>query len=227
MRLRAPASMLFLFLALPLLLMVFVLFFVGAINEVFQALGFPPWAAIALLFGVLLGSFVNIPVWTVTGQQEQVSYDTSRFPFRPVRRIEEGTTTINLNLGGAVIPIGISLFLLARLPAPLYPHTLAATAIVAAVCYKLARPVHGTGIAMPALIPPLLASLMAVVLAPQGQAAAVAFVSGVIGVLVGADLLNLPKLASIGARAASIGGAGTFDGIFLTGILSVVLVAIL
>jgi uncharacterized membrane protein len=55
----------------------------------------------------------------------------------------------------------------------------------------------------------------------------VAFVAGVIGVLIGADLLNLPKLADIGARAASIGGAGTFDGIFLTGILSVVLVAIL
>lgn len=227
MRFRAPSSIFFLFLALPLLLMLFILFFVGAINEVFQVLGFPPWAAVVLLFGVLLGSFVNIPVWQVTGQQEHVSYDTSKFPFRPVKRIEEGTTTINLNVGGAVIPIGISLFLLVRLPAALYPHLIAATVIIAVVCYKLARPVRGTGIAMPALIPPLLASLLAVVVAPQGQAAVVAFVSGVIGVLVGADLLNLPKLADIGARTASIGGAGTFDGIFLTGILSVVLVAIL
>lgn len=218
--------MLFLFLALPLLLILLILLFVGAINEVFQTLGFPPWVAIALLVGVLAGSFVNIPVWQIEGQQEHVSYDTARFPVRPVKHVEKGTTTINLNLGGGVIPICISLFLLVRLPAARYPHILAATAIVAAVCYKLARPIRGTGIAMPALIPPVLASLLAVVLAPE-QAAAVAFVSGVIGVLVGADLLNLPKLAHIGAGAASIGGAGTFDGIFLTGILSVVLVAIL
>ena len=227
MRLRAPSSLFFLFLALPLLVMLFVLFFVGAINEVFQVLGFPPWAAIVLLFGVLLGSFVNIPVWTVTSQQERVTYDTSRFPFRPVKHVSEGETTINLNFGGAVIPIAISGFLLVRLPVALYPHTLAATVIVAAVCYKLARPVKGMGIALPGLIPPVLASLLAVIVAPQGQAAVVAFVAGVIGVLVGADLLNLPKLTDIGARAASIGGAGTFDGIFLTGILSVVLVAIL
>lgn len=227
MRFRAPSSMFFLFLALPLLFMLFILFFVGAINEVFQVLGFPPWAAVVLLLGVLLGSFVNIPVWRVEGQWERVSSDPSSFPFRPVKRIEKGTTTINLNVGGAVIPIGISVFLLVRLPAALYPHLLAATAVVAAVCYQLARPVKGTGIAMPALIPPLLASLLAIVVAPRGQAAVVAFVAGVIGVLVGADLLNLPKLANSGARAASIGGAGTFDGIFLTGILSVVLVAIL
>ncbi|MFO8133181.1 MAG: DUF1614 domain-containing protein [Thermoplasmatota archaeon] len=227
MRFRAPSSMLFLLLALPLLFLLFIMFFVGAISEVFQVLGFPPWAAVMLLFGVLLGSFVNIPVWQVAGQREHVSYDTSRFPFRPVKHVSEGTTTINLNLGGAVIPIGVSLFLLARLPTALYPHLLAATVVVAAVCYKLARPVRGTGIAMPALIPPLLASLLAILLAPPGQAAVVAFVAGVIGVLVGADLLNLPRLGNIGARAASIGGAGTFDGIFLTGILSVALVAIL
>lgn len=230
MRLRAPASMLFLFLALPLLFILLVMVFVGAINEVFQVLGFPSWAAVVLLVGVLAGSFVNVPVWQVRGQQEHVSYDTSQFPFRPVKHVEEGTTTINLNLGGAIIPVGISLFLLARLPAGLYLHTLAATVIVAAVCYKLARPVKGMGIAMPALVPPLLASLLAVVVtsqqAPQ-QTAAVAFISGVIGVLVGADLLNLPKITETGASGAAIGGAGTFDGIFLTGILSVVLVAIL
>jgi len=227
MHFRAPSGTLFFFLALPLLIMLLVMLFVGAIGEVFQVLGFPSWAAVLLLVGVLLGSFINVPVWTVKGQQERVSYDTSRFPFRPVKHVEEGTTTINLNLGGAVIPIGISLYLLTRLPAGLYLHVMAATIVVALVCYKLARPVKGTGIAMPALIPPVLASLLALLIAPAGEAAVIAFVSGVIGVLIGADLLNLPRLADIGAHAASIGGAGTFDGIFLTGILSVVLVAIL
>ena len=227
MRFRAPSSLFFLFLALPLLVMLFILFFVGAINEVFQVLGFPPWAAILLLFGVLLGSFVNIPVWTVANQHERVAYDTSQFPFRPVKHISEGETTINLNFGGAVIPIAISGFLLVQLPVALYANTLVATVVVTSVCYKLARPVKGMGIALPGLIPPVLASLLAILVAPQGQAALVAFIAGVIGVLIGADLLNLPKLADIGAQVASIGGAGTFDGIFLTGILSVVLVAIL
>lgn len=51
---------------------------------------------------------------------------------------------------------------------------------------------------------------------------AVAFFSGVIGTLIGADLLNLRKLRDLGAPVASV-GAGTFDGIFLTGIVAVLL----
>ena len=43
------------------------------------------------------------------------------------------------------------------------------------------------------------------------------------GTLIGADLTNLDKVAGLGAPVASIGGAGTFDGIFLTGILAVLL----
>jgi uncharacterized membrane protein len=43
------------------------------------------------------------------------------------------------------------------------------------------------------------------------------------GTLIGADLLNLGNIAKLGAPVASIGGAGTFDGIFLTGILAVLL----
>jgi uncharacterized membrane protein len=55
-------------------------------------------------------------------------------------------------------------------------------------------------------------------------APALAYISGVIGVLLGADLLNLRKVTKLGAPMMSIGGAGTFDGIFLTGIISVLLV---
>jgi uncharacterized membrane protein len=44
-----------------------------------------------------------------------------------------------------------------------------------------------------------------------------------VGTLVGADLLNLGRLRGVGAPVASIGGAGTFDGIFVTGIVAVLL----
>jgi uncharacterized membrane protein len=44
--------------------------------------------------------------------------------------------------------------------------------------------------------------------------------------LIGADLLNLGKVQGLGAPVASIGGAGTFDGIFLIGILAVLIASL-
>ena len=54
-------------------------------------------------------------------------------------------------------------------------------------------------------------------------AAPLAYIAGGLGTLIGADLTNLDKVRGLGAPVASIGGAGTFDGIFLTGILAVLL----
>jgi uncharacterized membrane protein len=54
----------------------------------------------------------------------------------------------------------------------------------------------------------------------------VAYVSGVLGTLIGADLLNLNRISKLGAPVASIGGAGTFDGVFLSGIIAVILAAL-
>jgi len=50
-----------------------------------------------------------------------------------------------------------------------------------------------------------------------------AYISGTLGTLIGADLINLGKIEGLQAPVASIGGAGTFDGIFFTGILAVLL----
>jgi uncharacterized membrane protein len=61
------------------------------------------------------------------------------------------------------------------------------------------------------------------VLIARENAAALAYVSGSLGTLIGADLLNLDAVPGLGAPVASIGGAGTFDGIFLTGIMAVLL----
>ena len=85
----------------------------------------------------------------------------------------------------------------------------------------------GLGIATPMFIAPVAAAIAAWILTGAlGMGAhidAVAYVSGVIGTLVGADLLNLKRLGDLGAPVASIGGAGTFDGVFLTGIVAVLL----
>jgi uncharacterized membrane protein len=43
----------------------------------------------------------------------------------------------------------------------------------------------------------------------------------------GADLANLGKVRKLGAPVASIGGAGTFDGIFIAGVTAVLLAALI
>jgi uncharacterized membrane protein len=45
---------------------------------------------------------------------------------------------------------------------------------------------------------------------------------GVLSALFGADILHLKDIEKIGGGVVSIGGAGTFDGIFLTGVFAVV-----
>jgi uncharacterized membrane protein len=97
-----------------------------------------------------------------------------------------------------------------------------ATAAIAALTHYLARPVVGLGIAVPLFIPPLSAALVALLLTPA-QAPLTAYVAGTVGTLIGADLLNLHKLTGLRAPVASIGGAGTFDGVFITGIMAVLL----
>jgi len=89
----------------------------------------------------------------------------------------------------------------------------------------LATPVPGVGISVPTLAPPLLAAGVALLLSRR-FAAPLAYIGGSLGVLIGADLLNLGSLQSLGAPVASIGGAGAFDGIFLTGVIAVLLASL-
>jgi uncharacterized membrane protein len=75
---------------------------------------------------------------------------------------------------------------------------------------------------MPVFVAPLAAVAVALLINPE-QRAPLAYIAGTLGVLVGADLLRLPDIHRLGAPFASIGGAGNFDGIFLTGIMAVLL----
>jgi uncharacterized membrane protein len=100
---------------------------------------------------------------------------------------------------------------------------------VAAVVHHFARPVKGLGIVTPALLPPLAAALAAIIIvyvfgAPHDCIFLIAYVGGTLGTLIGADILNLGRIRDLGAPVASIGGAGTFDGVFLSGLVAVLLV---
>ena len=128
-----------------------------------------------------------------------------------------------VNVGGAVIPGLLSLYLLAR--NRLWGLGLIAIVAVTVVCHILAKPVPGLGIALPVFVPPASAAIVALLLSRR-YAAPLAYIGGSLGTLIGADFLNLGKVQGLGAPVASIGGAGTFDGIFLTGILAVLLASI-
>jgi uncharacterized membrane protein len=137
----------------------------------------------------------------------------------PVPMVENPSgTVIAINVGGAVIPTIMSIYLLDR--RRLWVSGAIATAIVALVLHWLADPVPGVGIAVPVFIPAIVTAVVSLLLS-RSDAAPLAYISGSLGTLIGADLTNLNKVAGLGAPVASIGGAGTFDGIFLTGILAV------
>lgn len=120
-----------------------------------------------------------------------------------------------------MIPTFVSLYLLWKTPASTL-SALIGVAIVAIVTHAVARPVRGVGITTPIFIPPLVAVLSAFLL-PSSSPKVIAYVSGVLGTLIGADLSHLNAIPKLGAPVASIGGAGTFDGVFLTGIIAVLL----
>ena len=131
--------------------------------------------------------------------------------------IERGVTVVAINVGGALIPILVSAYLFFR--SRMYGRMIAGTAIVAILVHSLARVVPGLGIVVPMFVPPLVAAGVALLLAFR-RAPPLAYVAGSMGTLIGADLLNLGRIESLGAPVVSIGGAGTFDGVFLTGIIA-------
>ncbi|MGA7874465.1 MAG: DUF1614 domain-containing protein, partial [Desulfoferrobacter sp.] len=108
----------------------------------------------------------------------------------------------------------------------IYVKALLGVVAVALIVHSLAYPVKGLGIAEPIFIPPAAATIVAIILSRKSTPA-LAYISGSLGTLIGADILNLGAIRGLGAPVASIGGAGTFDGIFLTGILAVLLASLL
>jgi uncharacterized membrane protein len=211
-----------LFLALVVLLP-FV--FAQAMLLALAKLGLSPGVAIMVIIGILFGSAVNIPITRIARHENVLTHPYPLFGlFDLLPRLQRvrRETIIAVNVGGCVIPGLLALYEIVRLLADSWTYAFSlgpAVAISTAACYSLARPVRGVGIAMPALVPPLVAAVAALLLAPD-QAPPVAFVAGVAGPLLGADLLHLRDVPHIATGMASIGGAGTFDGIVLSGILA-------
>jgi len=209
-----------------LLIFIFVLavivLYLGVLTVALDKLGLSTHSAMLLLACTLIGSGINLPLFQITAEappDEEIQSLQGLLFGRPLPFT--GKTIVAINVGGALIPISFSIYLASINPLAL-TKILLAIAIVATVCYFASRPVRGLGIGMPVFVAPFTAALTALLIAPDSSAP-LAYICGTMGVLVGADLLRLNDIRKIGTPVASIGGAGTFDGIFLTGIVAVLL----
>ncbi len=214
-----PLFLLFFLLLLGLLLLVLQL---GIVEYAYEHLGLSRRAALAILFGALLGSGINIPVAEIPARRvvgrEVVEFFGMEYVVPTL--VERGSTVVAINVGGAVIPVLLVVYLIRRYG--LGRRGLAALVVVTGVTHLLAQEVPGVGIALPPLLPSLTAAGVALLLDRRG-APRTAFIAGTLGTLIGADILNLWNLQDLGAPIVSIGGAGTFDGVFVTGIIAVLL----
>ncbi len=203
-------------------LFVIVLIEVGILRYAYHRIGLGSRHMTALLLLSLLGSYINIPIAALPAKEVISDRQVTIYGVGHVVPLvtDLPRTIIAVNLGGAVIPTILSIYLLRR--NRLYARGLLGIAIVTVAVHLMARPVPGIGIGEPIFVPPLVTTAVALFLS-RDFAAPLAYISGTLGTLIGADLLNLGKVQGLGAPVASIGGAGTFDGIFVTGILSVIL----
>jgi uncharacterized membrane protein len=187
----------------------------------FAKLGLPPILGYAFFIFCLIGGGMNIPVYRKDVNEPVVLNEQSemfrRFLGLQIPHMHE--RVIAINVGGAVLPGMLSLYIMSFVP---FQQIIIPLAITTAVAYGLSRPVQGVGITIPAFVPPIVAAFAAILFARE-YAPPVAYVSGVLGTLIGADLLRLPQIRRMGAPFLSIGGAGVFDGIYLVGLVAVLL----
>jgi uncharacterized membrane protein len=190
-------------------------------------LGISPIGSLFILMGIFFGSLFNVPLKRLRRHRVVAVPAVRMFGMGWGRssRVQKQRydLVIAINVGGALIPCALALFELLRLAATgtLLP-ALACIGLNIFVCQRVARPIAGMGIAMPALVPGLVAVGSALILAAD-NAAPVAFASGVLGPLIGADLLHMHEIRRFDTPVVSIGGAGTFDGIVVSGMVALLL----
>jgi len=222
---RPHKSLFFVFFAL-LLSVVIVFLLVGVTEVAFQRIGFTRFEVVLILIGTFIGSSVNIPFHRIKSVNRILELEEVRFFWITYRiphfATKEVSTMVAVNLGGAIIPTAVSLYLIHSHPQELL-QVLLGVAVTAIVVHLVAKKVPGLGITTPAFVPPITAALAAYLLSPSAPNV-IAYVAGTLGTLIGADLSNLRDIATLGAPVVSIGGAGTFDGVFLSGIIATLLV---
>ncbi|WP_448565080.1 DUF1614 domain-containing protein [Trichothermofontia sp.] len=218
-----PVTLLLFLLLLLIFPFIWLAIAIDVVEVAVAKLGFSPSFSLLLLLAIIVGSTINILLYERVSQVSIVPDFTefwiARFWGIPLRKIEQ-KTIVALNVGGGLIPTLLALYEFTR-SNPLI--LLVVTAIVTVVSYYSAQIVPGIGIQMNALVAPLTAAMISLLLTGGYGAAPIAFAGGVLGTLIGADLLHLREIERMTPGVLSIGGAGVFDGIALCGLFALLL----
>lgn len=256
---RAGPPIFLLALVVVVLLGLFIALPVSLVATAFGKLGLTGTQGLAVFLLTLVGSRWNLPLYRSTRLVRGEPAPASRLfgfsggfpgqvgrmrfgqgfgqPFgQPLGQADDlllSEQVVAVNVGGCIVPCLLSAWFLwqMQLSGALGAWLGLCVLIPALACYLLAKPMPGIGIGVPVLLPPAVAAISAILLAPEmpgheSLAPRAAYMAGTLGTLIGADLahlLNRRTLALLDAPLLSIGGAGTFDGIFLAGIIAVLL----
>ena len=217
-----PVSLLLFLLFLLLLPFIWIGLALDVVEVAVAKLGFSPTMALLLFVAVLIGSTINIPLYQVESNTPIVP-DFQELWLRqfwgiPLQKIRQ-KTIVALNVGGGLIPLILAIYELIRSDTGAIFWV---TLIVTIVTYFSAHIVPGIGIHINALVAPLTAAISAILIA-EPLASSVAFAGGILGTLIGADLLHLKEIERMSAGILSIGGAGVFDGIAMCGLIALLL----
>ena len=208
-----------------LLLLLFPLIFGQVMVAALVKLHLTRAAAIDLVIAIILGGLINIPVKRIVRHDTVASHPLAVFGLSgsmpQLARLRK-ETIIAVNVGGCIIPSALAIYELGHILAfgsPVLATLAIACAANTLACYAVAEPMAGVGIVMPGFVSPSISAVLAAYLAPS-EAPGVACIAGVVGPLVGADLFHLKDITKNAVGVASIGGAGTFDGIVLSAIVA-------
>ncbi len=200
--------LLFFIILLPLFVTFLVIYF-G-----FSFLEFSTGIVLLLLLLISVASFINIPL----SRKRLVSVTEPVF-FGMFHRVVWKNQGVSINLGGAIIPLLIVGYFISQIP---LDSLLITTSVVAFFSFIGARFIQKKGVVISMMLPVLFSAFFSLMLAPE-YAVELAFSAGVLGVLIGADLLRIPFILRKEGGVVSIGGAGIFDAIFLVGLASAIL----
>ncbi|MEZ6044828.1 MAG: DUF1614 domain-containing protein [Planctomycetaceae bacterium] len=210
------------------------LFLIETAQQALLNLNLSPTGAILVILGIVIGSTINIPISRrLSGRTVEVPLESTITNWPPMSRTARlnEELIIAVNVGGCVIPSLLGLWVLRPLleqGGTVLSVLLIGIVLNSLICYYCSRPIEGLGILLPLWVPALVAlavpwiGLGADSYAPFRPA--VAYLIGISGPLLGADLLRWKDFHKIGSGVVSIGGAGTWDGILLSGLVAAFLV---
>ena len=217
-----PFSPRYFFLLVVVLSFMLAIIQIGLVTISLAKLGLTPRFALFLLMSSIVGSALNIPLFQIHSTLPEIPVEpVFRGLLRQPQLEFKGYTVIAINFGGAIIPILFSMYLLKNSDLNM-PEVILAIFLVSIISYAVSRPIMGFGIGIPILVAPLAAAVIAITLNVELRAP-LAYIAGTLGVIIGADIFRIKDVKKLGTPFASIGGAGTFDGIFITGLIAVLL----